>query len=232
MIIIKLKNKKSTIIQKKNFNKLLNEYNIFYDDFTKNKDANNFEDYNPNKFNRSRRYDNRSFESTEEQPRTSTPNEEEVESPDQGILRELGEAAEAHEFLLYDEGNGTERLSYIDINNYVRGAVEENDLEIRNRDIIVMERALKDVLKMKNDNKRLVLLFKHVINLIRRSSAGRGLKILTPQQMLTRLPILLAQIQAGNNSQKLKNEARQLLYSPYKSKMITKTVYNTLIRRI
>ena len=42
---------------------------------------------------------------------------------------------------------------------------------------------------------------------------GTGLKILTPQQMLTRLPILLAQVQAGNNSQKRKNEIRQLFYS-------------------
>ena len=42
---------------------------------------------------------------------------------------------------------------------------------------------------------------------------GKGLKILTPQQMLTRLPISLAQLQARNNSQKLKNEIRQLLYS-------------------
>ena len=43
-------------------------------------------------------------------------------------------------------------------------------------------------------------------------SLGRRLKILTPQQMLACLPISLAQIQAGNNSQKLKNEVRQLLY--------------------
>ena len=42
---------------------------------------------------------------------------------------------------------------------------------------------------------------------------GQGLKILTPQQMITRLPILLAQLKAGNNSQKIKNEIRQLLYS-------------------
>ena len=46
---------------------------------------------------------------------------------------------------------------------------------------------------------------------------GQGLKILTPQQMITRLPILLAQLKAGNNSQKLKNEIRQLLYSLYRS---------------
>ena len=50
-----------------------------------------------------------------------------------------------------------------------------------------------------------------------RKQKGQGLKILTPQQMLTRLPILLAQLQAGNNSQKLKNEIRQLLYSLYRS---------------
>ena len=58
---------------------------------------------------------------------------------------------------------------------------------------------------------------------------GSGLKILTPQQMLARLPILLAQIKAGNNSQELKNEIRQLLYSLYRSKQISKTVYKNLI---
>ena len=47
--------------------------------------------------------------------------------------------------------------------------------------------------------------------------------------MLNRLPILLAQIQAGNNSNKLKNEARQILYSLYRSKVPTKIVYNNLI---
>ena len=61
---------------------------------------------------------------------------------------------------------------------------------------------------------------------------GEGLKILTNKQMLNRLPILLAQIQAGNNSNKLKNETRQILYSLYKSKVLTKTVYNNLIKSI
>ena len=59
-----------------------------------------------------------------------------------------------------------------------------------------------------------------------------GLKILTNQQMLNRLPILLAQIQAGNNSIKLKNEMRQILYSLYRSKALTKIVYNKLIKSI
>ena len=61
---------------------------------------------------------------------------------------------------------------------------------------------------------------------------GDGLKILTNKQMLNRLPILLAQIQAGNNSTKLKNEIRQILYSFYRSKLLTKTVYNNLIKSI
>ena len=61
---------------------------------------------------------------------------------------------------------------------------------------------------------------------------GSGLKILTNKQMLNRLPILLAQIQVGNNSNKLKNEARQILYSLYRSKVLTKTVYNNLIKAL
>ena len=63
-------------------------------------------------------------------------------------------------------------------------------------------------------------------------SSGSGLKILTNKQMLNRLPILLAQIQAGNNSNKLKNEIRQILYSLNRSRVLTKTVYNNLIKSI
>ena len=63
-------------------------------------------------------------------------------------------------------------------------------------------------------------------------SSGSGLKVLTNKQMLHRLPILLAQIQAGNNSIKLKNEIRQILYSLYRSKVLTKTVHNNLIKSI
>ena len=48
-----------------------------------------------------------------------------------------------------------------------------------------------------------------------RQQSGQGLKILTPDQMLNRLPISLAQLNAGNNSEKLKNEITQLLYSLY-----------------
>ena len=53
---------------------------------------------------------------------------------------------------------------------------------------------------------------------------GEGLKILTPNQMLKRLSIALAQVKAGNNSESLLNEIRQIVYSLYRSKEITKKV--------
>ena len=66
----------------------------------------------------------------------------------------------------------------------------------------------------------------------KRTQKGQGLKILTPQQMLSRLPISLAQINAENNSEKLKNEIRQLFYSLYRSKKLSKTVYKHLMNTI
>ena len=62
-----------------------------------------------------------------------------------------------------------------------------------------------------------------------RQQQGQGIKILPPNQMLNRLPILLAQLNAGNNSEKLKNEIRQLLYPLYRSKKLTKSIYKSLI---
>ena len=61
---------------------------------------------------------------------------------------------------------------------------------------------------------------------------GTGLKILTPKQMLQRLPIALAQVKAGNNSESLLNEIRQIVYSLYQSKQITKKVYDNIIESI
>ena len=59
--------------------------------------------------------------------------------------------------------------------------------------------------------------------------SGDGLKILTPNQMLSRLPTALAQLKAGNNSEKLENEIRQLLYSLYRPKKLTKQLYKSFI---
>ena len=66
----------------------------------------------------------------------------------------------------------------------------------------------------------------------RQTKKETGLKILAPKQMLQRLPIALAQISAGNNSESLLNEIRQIVYSLYLSKAITKKAYNNIIKSI
>ena len=71
-----------------------------------------------------------------------------------------------------------------------------------------------------------------VKRLAKEDQKGEGLKILTPNQMLKRLPIALAQVKAGNNSESLLNEIRQIVYSLYRSKEITKKVYNNIINSI
>ena len=64
------------------------------------------------------------------------------------------------------------------------------------------------------------------------SKQGTGLKILTPKQMLQRLPIALAQIKAGNNSKSLLNEIKQIVYPLYQAREITKKVYNNIIKSL
>ena len=66
-------------------------------------------------------------------------------------------------------------------------------------------------------------------NARKNETKGKGLKISTPKQMLQRLPIALAQVKASNNSENLLNEIRQILYSLYQSKQITKKVCNNII---
>ena len=69
-------------------------------------------------------------------------------------------------------------------------------------------------------------------NIYESKQKGTGLKILTPNQMLKRLPIALAQIKAGNNSEGLLNEIRQIAYSLYRSKEIIKKVGNNIIKSV
>ena len=65
-----------------------------------------------------------------------------------------------------------------------------------------------------------------------KATKGTGLKILMPKQMLHRLPIVLAQVKVSNNSEVLLNKIRQIVYSLYQSKQITKKVYNSIIKSI
>ena len=62
--------------------------------------------------------------------------------------------------------------------------------------------------------------------------AGKGMKVMTPRQMLQRLPIAMAQVKAGNNCETLLNEIRQMLYSLYRADQITKQIYENLMKTI
>ena len=76
---------------------------------------------------------------------------------------------------------------------------------------------------------KILKIVKKILKLNKQKQEGQGLKILTPDQMFSRLPTTLAQLKAANNSEKLKNEIRQLLYSLYRSKKLTKQMYKSLV---
>ena len=101
--------------------------------------------------------------------------------------------------------------------------------EVLNR----MKEAIKNVPKDKQfmikENEKIINIVERTLYFNQQEQQGLGLKILTPDQMLNRLPISLAQLKAGNISEKFKNEIRQLLYSLYRSKNFTKNVYKGLV---
>ena len=95
---------------------------------------------------------------------------------------------------------------------------------------------IDDVTNLHESRQRVVQMFidypREKSRRIYESKQRKGLKILTPNQMLKRLPIALAQIKTGNNSESLLNEIREIVYSLYRSKEISKKVYNNIIKSI
>ena len=85
-----------------------------------------------------------------------------------------------------------------------------------------------DLLKTE-ENKKIIDIVEKILELNSEKQLGLGLKILRPKQMLSKLPINLAQLKAGSNSEKLKNEIGRLLYSLYRSKKLRKQLYKSLI---
>ena len=109
-----------------------------------------------------------------------------------------------------------------------------NDTEKNNKLVNFINSGLKDLkeetkkmseVEIENeDPESIVNIVEKILKFNKQNQQGQGIKILTPNQMLGRLPITLAQLKAGNNSEKFKNEIRQLLYSLYRSKNVTKQV--------
>ena len=114
-----------------------------------------------------------------------------------------------------------------------KGDVNENQLYLINKSLTKMKNIIRKVPENKRfkieENEKIIEIVERILELNSENQLGLGLKILTPNQMLSRLPISLAQLNVGNNSEKLKNEIRQLLYSLYRSKKLTKQLYKSLI---
>ena len=117
-----------------------------------------------------------------------------------------------------------EELGYIKQGN-PKNRSEEQQNTIDNIENLYNSR--QEVVKMFNDYARNMSR-----NIYDSKQEGTELKILTPKELLQRLPISLAQIKVGNNSQSLLNEIRQIVYSLYQSKEITKKVYNNILKSI
>ena len=123
---------------------------------------------------------------------------------------------------------------------------KQNEFLNKLRNIYVGKKTLKqkevinNLEKFYNSREEVINFFRDYIEMLsdanynakQNETEGKGLKILTPKQMLQRLPIALAQVKAGNNSESLLNEIRQIVYSLYQSKQITKKVYNNIIKSI
>ena len=124
--------------------------------------------------------------------------------------------------MLLNKTNDTEKSNKLVnlINSGLKYLKEEikkkSEVEIENEDPELIVTIVENILKFNKQNQQ----------------KGQGIKILTQNQMLIKLPIALAQLQAGNNSKKFKNEIKQLLYFLYRSKNMAKQVYNNLMNYI
>ena len=109
----------------------------------------------------------------------------------------------------------------------------KNMVKSINKNLNNMKKIIKNMPENKTfkieENEKIIDIVERILELNSEKQSGEGLKILTPNQILSRLPISLAQLKAGNNSEKLKSEIRQLLYFLYRSKKLTKQIYQSLV---
>ena len=101
-----------------------------------------------------------------------------------------------------------------------------NDIMIDLRNAIIKI----EVPENENPNK-IVDIAQNILD-INKQQKGKGIKVLTPKQMLQRLPIALVQVKAGNRSENLPNAINQIIYSSYQENESTKRVYNNIMNSV
>ena len=141
--------------------------------------------------------------------------------------RDINDELVRKHFLAQDLGNLVKKLQN-SINNPEKNKIQVGLINDGLKD-------LKEEIKLMSEQEKETENPNEIVNLVEnilefnRQQQGQRLKILTSSQMLSRLPISLAQLQAGNNTETLKNEIRQLSYSVYRSKKLTKQLYKSLV---
>ena len=119
--------------------------------------------------------------------------------------------------------------------NYAKQKVKKNEdqvyliKQVLNRMKEAIRNVSEDRKSMIEEKKRIINIVKRVLYFNQIEQQGLGLKMLTLNQMFSRLPISLAQLKAGSNYEKIKNEIRQILYSSYRPKNLIKQLYKSLI---
>ena len=112
------------------------------------------------------------------------------------------------------------------LNEISRGRHKSKEQKSASKNIKLLYESRETVIKLFNDYSSIVPEVKY------KSIYGEGLKILSPKQMLQRLPIAVAQVKPGNTSENILNEIRQIIYSLYRAKEIAKKVYNNIMNSI
>ena len=175
--------------------------------------------------------------------------EEKSEEESEDESEEESEEERVQEFIEYIE-NEPKGINYDLFKDYFKFVVpsalvkklyEIKSKKKKNKLVNVIKSGLSDlkgrIKEMSEDEKKkkneqpakIIKIVEEMLEFNEQNQSGKGLKILTTNQMLSRLPILLAQLKAGNNSEKRKNEIRQIFYSLYRSKKLTKQLYKSLI---
>ena len=141
----------------------------------------------------------------------------------EGLLKDLGnEILDGQEF----------KKKYSNIFNDAEAIVNKSPLTRNQNKMLETLLLLKEILKPKESDEQPDPTDMTELQSEESTVEGKGIKILTSDRIFSRLTITLDQLKARNNSEKLKNEIRQLLDSLYRSKKLTKTIYNNLIYAI
>ena len=116
-----------------------------------------------------------------------------------------------------------------DLNEIARGSKKSENKKITIKNVKNLYNSRQKIIDLLHDNSRIR---SEAIYKANKKTTGIALKLLTSKQMLQRMSIPLVQVKAGNNSEDLLNEIRQIVYALYQSKEIIRKVYNDIIKSI